>query len=64
MAKIILCGNGCGHNHESLNGPTGCCAEHGPYMYYCNDCHERWRAANPDKVEKIRKLAAPAHKKR
>lgn len=38
--KIIVCGNGCGHDHESPNGPTGCCAEHGPYMYYCIDCRK------------------------
>lgn len=37
---MILCGNTCEHNHESLNGPTGCCKEHGPYMYFCNECHE------------------------
>ena len=45
MARpVILCGNSCGHNHDSLNGPTGCCPEHGPYMYFCNDCHEQWKA--------------------
>ena len=38
MSRIIVCGNTCGHNHESANGPTGCCADHGPYMYYCADC--------------------------
>ena len=36
---IIICGSTCGHNHESPNGPTGCCAKHGPYMYFCADCH-------------------------
>lgn len=40
---IILCGNTCGHDHESLNGPTGCCLIHGPYMYFCHECHEIWR---------------------
>ena len=41
MSEFILCGNRCGHNHESLNGPTGCCDEHGPYMYFCGECHDR-----------------------
>lgn len=41
MARsIIVCGNTCKHDHESLNGPTGCCPEHGPYMYYCYECSE------------------------
>ncbi len=44
---IVLCGNGCGHNHESANGPTGCCDEHGAYMYFCGACHDIWAAANP-----------------
>ena len=44
MAKIIVCGNTCKHNHDSPNGPTGCCPEHGPYMYFCNTCHEAWKA--------------------
>jgi hypothetical protein len=61
--RVILCGNNCGHDHDSLNGPSGCCSEHGPYLYYCYDCHERWRAANPDKVEEISKLANPRGKK-
>lgn len=61
--RIILCGNGCGHDHDSPNGPSGCCTEHGPYLYYCPDCHERWREANPDRVEEIRKLANPRGKK-
>jgi len=41
---ILVCGSTCGHNHDSLNGPTGCCSEHGPYMYYCYTCHEAWKA--------------------
>lgn len=39
MGRIIICGNTCGHNHEGLNSPTGCCPEHGPYMYYCSEHH-------------------------
>ena len=62
MSKIIVCGNNCGHNHEAINGPTGCCAKHGPYMYFCNDCHEEWAKANPERVEEIRKLAAKGRK--
>lgn len=53
--KIVLCGNGCGHNHDSPNGPSGCCKEHGPYLYYCNVCHEAWRKANPDRVAKVKR---------
>lgn len=41
---ILLCGSTCGHDHNSLNGPSGCC-EHGPYMYFCQQCHD---AARPD----------------
>ena len=50
--RIILCGNTCGHNHESLNGPTGCC-EHGPYMYFCQECHDATpgEASRPDQPE-------------
>lgn len=39
-ASVIICGSTCGHNHDSLNGPTGCCATHGPYMYFCYKCSE------------------------
>lgn len=39
MGTVILCGSTCKHNHDSINGPTGCCPTHGPYMYYCNDCN-------------------------
>ena len=42
--SVILCGPTCGHDHDSLNGPTGCCPKHGPYMYYCPKCHDRSRA--------------------
>lgn len=42
VSPIILCGNTCGHDHDAVNGPTGCCAEHGPYLYSCPKCHERW----------------------
>jgi hypothetical protein len=38
---VLLCGSTCGHDHDSLNGPTGCCAEHGPYLYFCDGCHNR-----------------------
>lgn len=41
---ILLCGSTCGHDHNSLNGPTGCC-EHGPYMYFCQQCHDAARPA-------------------
>lgn len=41
MDQIIICGNTCGHDHESANGPTGCCSEHGPFMYFCGECQGR-----------------------
>jgi len=63
MPEIIVCCAQCGHDHNSPNGPSGCCSEHGPYLYYCGDCHERWAQANPEQVAKIRKLAASAHPK-
>lgn len=46
--RVILCGNTCGHNHESVNGPTGCCPEHGPFMYFCAECHQRYLDAIND----------------
>lgn len=59
MNRIILCGSGCEHDHDSLNGPTGCCPKgHGPYLYYCEECHEQWRRANPDIAEQISQVAA------
>lgn len=58
MNKVMVCGNSCGHNHDSLNGPTGCCPQHGPYMYFCNDCHEAWRAKHPKTAEAIARFAA------
>lgn len=39
----ILCGNTCGHDHDGVNGPTGCCEDHGPFLYYCGECHEATR---------------------
>ena len=45
----------CGHDHNSPNGPTGCCPKgHGPYLYFCGTCHDDWAAANPEKVAKVR----------
>ena len=38
--RVIVCGNTCGHNHDSPNGPTGCCSKHGPYMYFCYECSQ------------------------
>jgi hypothetical protein len=60
--EILLCGNGCGHNHNSPNGPSGCCAEHGPYLYYCPTCHEKWRDEHPEQVAKIARLTRPSHR--
>lgn len=59
MSRIILCGNGCGHDHNSPNGPTGCCAEHGPYMYFCGDCGSRWQEAEASRVARERFLTEP-----
>lgn len=43
MQNLILCGNDCGHDHNSENGPSGHCSKHGPepvpYLYYCHRCH-------------------------
>lgn len=48
VSRIIVCGSTCGHDHDSLNGPTGCCAVHGPYMYFCGDCHGEPPAARTE----------------
>ena len=51
--RIFICGNTCGHDHEGVNSPTGCCAEHGPYMYFCATCHDERaarRAAREDEA--------------
>jgi hypothetical protein len=53
VAEAILCGNGCGHDHNAPNGPSGCCKEHGPYLYHCHQCHEAWREANPEQTAEI-----------
>lgn len=42
-SKIIVCGNTCTHNHNAVNGPTGCCPKHGEYMYYCYDCRMEYK---------------------
>lgn len=63
MAEILLCGNGCGHDHNAPNGPSGCCTRdpaHGPYLYFCQPCHDEWAAANPERVAAIERLARPA----
>ena len=57
-ARVILCGSSCGHNHDSLNGPTGCCPKgHGPYLYYCQPCHDEWARKNPERVAEIDRYA-------
>ncbi len=56
-SRLILCGSTCDHRHDGVNGPSGCCEEHGPYLYYCSDCHDRAVAANPEAFEKARRLA-------
>lgn len=59
MNRIIVCGSTCGHNHDSLNGPTGCCAEHGPYMYFCGECHDVVRVAlDPERTAPAEQAAA------
>ena len=51
---FVLCGSTCRHNHDSPNGPSGCCDKHGPYLYSCPDCQADWvarrisRKENPD----------------
>lgn len=51
---IILCGNTCKHNHDSPNGPTGCCSVHGPYMYFCHQCSlDRALKDNRDKAGSV-----------
>lgn len=42
---VFICGSTCDHAHDSLNGPTGCCSEHGPYMYFCETCNDAARIA-------------------
>lgn len=63
MSRIIVCGNDCGHDHESANGPSGCCSEHGPFLYSCPECQEEWAKANPEKVAKIDRMVRAAHKR-
>ena len=41
---FIPCGSTCGHDHDSPNGPSGCCDKHGPYLYSCPDCQADWVA--------------------
>lgn len=62
MAEVVLCIKGCGHDHNAVNGPSGCCKEHGPYLYFCPDCHDAWAAANPDAVARVRRALPKAAK--
>lgn len=41
-----------------MNGPTGICEKHGPFLYFCSTCHEEWRAAHPRTSEAISQVAA------
>lgn len=64
-ARVILCGSTCGHEHNSLNGPSGCCPKgHGPYLYYCPVCHDEWARNNPERVAEIARLAAKIRRAR
>lgn len=65
--EVILCGNGCGHDHNAPNGPSGCCTrnpDHGPYLYFCGPCHDEWAAANPEAVAKTRQLVKSVRRSR
>lgn len=57
LNSLILCGPTCDHDHNGVNGPSGCCSEHGPYLYFCQECHDRVVAANPERFAKIARLA-------
>ena len=46
----VICGSCC-HEHDAPNGPTGCCPEHGPFMYFCRDCHEARRTQSTDQED-------------
>jgi hypothetical protein len=61
VSTLKLCGSHCEHAHDSINGPTGCCPKgHGPYLYYCNECHKEWERENPERVKVIEKLCRAA----
>ena len=47
---------------NGLNGLTGRCEEHGPYLYFCGECHEKWRSENPEAVAEIERLVRPSHR--
>lgn len=46
--RVVICGSTCGHRHDSPNGPSGCCDKHGPYLYFCRDCHDEWKSRRKD----------------
>ena len=33
------------------------CPEHGRFIYFCRQCHERWAEANPERVAAINTMA-------
>lgn len=62
--SVLVCGSTCGHNHDSLNGPTGCCSKHGPYMYFCSTCHDLLEGSTvtaplPDPIDNPADLDVP-----
>lgn len=62
MSSVILCCAQCGHDHNSSNGPSGCCDRHGPYLYFCGDCHDEWAAAHPERVAAVQAEVRRAHR--
>lgn len=57
-SEVYICGPHCQHPHNALNGPSGCCEEHGPYLYFCPDCHAKWERENPKRAAQISRLAS------
>lgn len=44
---------------RGVNGPTGTCVEHGPFLYFCNGCHQRWADSHPLTRTAIDMMADP-----
>jgi hypothetical protein len=37
----------------------GVCPEHGPFVWFCNECHKKWQASHPKTRAAISMMADP-----
>ena len=52
-SRVVMC-----DTSEGGGDLYGNCAEHGRFLYFCPDCHEEWRQANPRTAAAIARFAS------